>query len=129
MKAKAEEKSNSFRAPLLELVIIIGFFAIVSVYLLRMFMAADSLQGRAVATTKALVRAESLAESIKARDDFTPEVFYYTKGWEESSKESAYTLSSELVSENDEYMEICVKVTNTAGTEEYCKLKVVKAKK
>ena len=68
MKIENSQKSNSFRAPLLELVIIIGIFAIVSVYLLRMFMVSDKLQGKAVATTTAVVKTTSVAEFIKGID-------------------------------------------------------------
>ncbi len=68
-----EEKSHSFRGPLMELVIIIGVFAIVSVYILRMFMTADRLQGTAVNTSKGTIRAESAAEVIKCAEGSTEE--------------------------------------------------------
>ncbi len=76
MKIENSKKSNSFRAPLLELVIIIGIFAIVSVYLLRMFMASDKLRGNAVATTESVLLTQSVAEYIKGMDKYTPAEIY-----------------------------------------------------
>lgn len=63
---KTEQKSRSFRGTLLEIVIVVGVFSIISVYILRMFLAADHLQGEAVNTSKATVHTESFAEIWKS---------------------------------------------------------------
>ncbi len=119
MKNKTEQ-SNSFKAPLLELVIIIGIFAIVSIYLLRMFMVADRLQGKAGAITKSLVRAESVAESIRGgsfdsleslkksiADKYNMEelvdgslVIGYSKSWKQIKNDETYIMVVKLNEEN-----------------------------
>lgn len=122
MKKKNDGQSNSFRAPLLELVIIIGIFAIVSVYLLRMFMVADRFQGKAVATTKSIVKAESVVEFIRGTEasntaDLAGKlqaefglkssrakeyVINYDKSWKETETAGAYILVVNLSESKDE---------------------------
>jgi len=70
---KTEEKTRSFRGTLLEIVIVVGVFAVISVYILRMFLAADFLQGEAVNTSKAAVLTESVAEVWKGAASTTAE--------------------------------------------------------
>lgn len=65
-----DETSRSFRITMIEIIIIIGIFSIISVFILQMFMAADSLQKKAVNTSKALIQVESVAEVLKGSDSF-----------------------------------------------------------
>lgn len=62
----AKGSNGNYRRTMLELVFITGIFAIVSVFLVRFYLTADRLQGKAVAVNSATIKAESLAETIKA---------------------------------------------------------------
>lgn len=62
----AKGRNGNYRRAMLELVCITGIFAIVSVFLVRFYLTADRLQGKAVAVNSATLKAESLAETIKA---------------------------------------------------------------
>lgn len=64
MKRKGKQ-SESTRLTLLELIISIGVFAIISVFLLEMFLAANSMQQQAKDEGKAITRAETVAETLK----------------------------------------------------------------
>ncbi|MBO7401860.1 MAG: hypothetical protein J6U10_02595 [Lachnospiraceae bacterium] len=109
MKIENSKKPNSFRAPLLELVIIIGIFAIVSVYLLRMFMASDKLRGNAVATTESVLLTQSVAEYIKGLDKNTPADIYaelakrFGGNSDQSGLKIKYGKSFEKVESNEKY--------------------------
>lgn len=59
--------NGSYRRTILELVLVTGIFAIVSVFLIQFYMKADRLQSKAVAVSSATIRAESLAENVKAK--------------------------------------------------------------
>lgn len=67
MKRKGKQ-SESTRLTLLELIISIGVFAIISVFLLEMFLAANSMQQQAKDEGKAITRAETVAETLKGAD-------------------------------------------------------------
>ena len=62
----AKGSNGNYRRSMLELVFITGIFAIVSVFLVRFYLTADRLQGKAVAVNSATIKAESVAETIKA---------------------------------------------------------------
>ncbi len=49
----------------MELVLVTGIFAVVSVFLLRIYLTADHLRGEAVAISTATVRAQGVAEAVK----------------------------------------------------------------
>ena len=51
------ERGN-YRRAILELVLVTGIFAVVSVFLLRIYLTADHLRGEAVAISTATVRAQ-----------------------------------------------------------------------
>jgi hypothetical protein len=64
-------KSLHIRAsemPMLELVISIGIFSVISVFLLQLFLSADTLEKKAVDLSKATIQAETIAEGIKGCD-------------------------------------------------------------
>jgi hypothetical protein len=51
-----------------ELVISIGFFAVISVFILQLFLSANTLEKEAVDLSKATIQAEWIAEGIKGSD-------------------------------------------------------------
>ena len=142
LKKEQTGQSNSFRAPLLELVIVIGIFAVISVYILKMFMAADRLRGQAVATSKALVRAESVAEFIRsggtsvseiiksvcdefgATDENGTAVIGYNKSWEKTDKKAEYMLKVTIGGNADGTYSGEVSVVSGKDDTEYCHLKI-----
>ena len=58
-------QKGNYRKVMLEMVLITGMFAIVSVFLIRMYLSADRLQRRAVAVSTATIRCESILEEMK----------------------------------------------------------------
>ena len=146
MKIENSKKSNSFRAPLLELVIIIGIFAIVSVYLLRMFMASDKLRGNAVATTESVLLTQSVAEYIKGLDKNSPADIYaelakkfggksdqsglkikYGKSFDTVEKDETYTLIVTL-NEGEKLITGQVGFYSADLEKSYCVLEIAKEK-
>ena len=65
---KRERQSQLAKMPLLELVITIGIFAVISVFLLELFLAANSLQQKARDTGKATILTDDNAENKKIAD-------------------------------------------------------------
>lgn len=63
-------KSRSAKMPMLEIIITIGIFAVVSVFILELFLSANTLQSRAKDKSKAIVLAESIAETVKSSTTF-----------------------------------------------------------
>lgn len=141
MKKERNGQSNSFRAPLLELVIVIGIFAVISVYLLQMFMTADKLRGKAVATSKGLVRAESVTEYIRgskavslselktkvcsefgAVEENGELIIRYTKGWEKAEKGGEYLLKVKISENGGSTYTGTVSVVSGKNDTEYCNL-------
>lgn len=59
-------RTNSAKLPLVEAVIIIALFAVISVALMSMYVSADRLRKKAVNTSEAMLCAENIAEKIKA---------------------------------------------------------------
>ncbi|MBP5158964.1 MAG: type II secretion system protein [Lachnospiraceae bacterium] len=60
-----DNKQRSFTIPLVELVIVVGIFAVVSVILMRMYLSADNLRGRAVTISRETVLCENDFELLK----------------------------------------------------------------
>lgn len=54
---------------MLEIVICIGIFAIISVFLLQMFLSSNALQEKSEDVGKSILKAENMAETIKAADN------------------------------------------------------------
>ena len=67
MERKIKQSENA-RLPMLELVVSIGVFAVISVFLLEMFLAANSLQQKAKDEGKAITKTETIAEMLKSAD-------------------------------------------------------------
>lgn len=77
------KQSQNAKLPMLELIINIGVFAVISVFLLEMFLAANSMQQKAKDQGIAITKAETIAETIKSAERFS-EVerdFGFTKMW------------------------------------------------
>lgn len=64
------QQSRSAKMPMIELVVMIGIFAIISIFLLEMFLAANALQCKAKDEGKAIMLAESIAETVKSAESF-----------------------------------------------------------
>lgn len=67
MKKRLRE-SQLARLPMVELIVSIGIFAVLSVFLMEMFLAANSLSQKARDEGKAITLAETIAETIKTAD-------------------------------------------------------------
>lgn len=61
----SEKGKSTFNMPMAELVIIVGIFAVISVFLMRLYMSADSLQSSAVDISRATIIAQTAAEELK----------------------------------------------------------------
>lgn len=84
---------GNYRRTILELVLVTAIFSLVSVFILKIYMTADRLQGQAVAISAATIRAESIAEYAGAKgvdaaaryfdmhDRDGVFVIYYDKQW------------------------------------------------
>lgn len=60
-----DNKKRVFTMPLLELVLVIGIFVVVSVILMKMFLSADQLRGSAVVLSEQTILAENDIEQLK----------------------------------------------------------------
>ena len=104
---KADKKQITFRMPMIELLIIVGVFAIVSVLIVRMFISTDRLQAKAVNISSSVMEVESIAELLKgskSSEDLFQQIgakqvdgmqnsyiIYYDKEWNQS-KENIYNI-------------------------------------
>jgi len=99
MEKRVKPHSNVM---MLELVITVAFFAIISIFLLKIFVAADESEETALMISKATVIAESTFEYISADEpleltavsegDSKLLVAYYDKDWNKCDTVSAYTM-------------------------------------
>ena len=103
--------SSRHGAVMVEPVIVITFFAIISVFLLRMFASTEKVRSSADETSKAVVRAESVMEYMLASEKEPGEclkelgfttvsaenktyyVRYYDKKWQESEMVGSYLMT------------------------------------
>lgn len=99
-----------------EPVIVIGFFAIISVFLLRMFASTEKVRSDADEISKAVIIAESAAEWAMASDDedeimdlgfqeLTVNgekglVMYYDRNWRETPRPERYMMTLKITKEN-----------------------------
>ena len=96
-------------AVMVEPVIVITFFAVISVFLLRMFASTEKLRSGAEEMSKSVIRAESVMEYVLAtgnaeedldalgftetKDDTgTYLVKYFDKDWQETDRPERYTM-------------------------------------
>lgn len=67
------DNHNTSHLPLIESVIIIAIFAVVSVFIMQLYVAADRLQGKSVNVSKATILAENTVEKIKSGEMVLPD--------------------------------------------------------
>lgn len=132
-----EVRKSEFRLPMIEIVIVVGIFAVLSVFLLRMFVTADRLSSDAENIGKAVVRAQAAAETVKGSPD--PEEAlknlglqkngaasysgHFDENWE-SIQDGGMFQMSVLLSVSDENV-LSAKITVTdSRQEELCSLTV-----
>lgn len=115
-----DRNTRSFRIPMIELVIIISVFAIISVFIMQLFLFANSLQKDAVSTRKALIMSESIGEMLKASSSFEQAlieyglerkadednrkcyILYFDKNWMEVEQEGLYAIEVKIETEKKE---------------------------
>lgn len=61
---------RSAKMPMLELILVIGYFSVISVFILQLFLSANMLQNKAKDEGKAIILTEKIAETIKSADRF-----------------------------------------------------------
>lgn len=90
------DNHNTSHLPLVESVIIVAIFAVISVFIMQMYVTADRLQGKSVTISKATMLAENYIEAVKggaeelpsneqegdATDDGTVNYVLYSEDWE-----------------------------------------------
>lgn len=104
-------KSRKLNMPMLEIVITLGILTVVSVFVLRLFLGANSLENKAKDISKACIMVQSTGETIKAAISIEEAVDtlgaiesgtsgdariykkYYNSGWKETREPSAYTMT------------------------------------
>ncbi len=104
-------KSRKLNMPMLEIIITLGILTIVSVFLMRLFLGANSLETKAKDISKACILAQSAGETIKieasiedaikelglvlVKEDGNSKVYekYYDSSWKESVDKKAYTMT------------------------------------
>ena len=110
------DNNAATKLPLVESVIIIAIFALISVAIMRLYVAADKLQGRSVNISKAAIMAENRAEELAAGAGGiqgydprakggvlpSPESGYYDKSWNPCSETDAYfVMTTEVTGAED----------------------------
>ena len=86
------DNSAAVRLPLVESVIIIAIFALVSVAIMKLYVSADKLQGRSVNISKATILAENRIEALKSGAEKADgmQKAYFDKEWNSCSEADAY---------------------------------------
>ncbi len=96
------DNNAATKLPLVESVIIIAIFALISVAIMRLYVAADKLQGRSVNISKATIMAENKVEKLAAGaetiggykpgdKDYEPvSNEYFDKEWKSCGKDDAF---------------------------------------
>ncbi len=131
-------------AVMVEPIIVLSFFAIISVFLLRMFASTEKVRSGAEKMSKAVIRAESAMEYVlgSAKMNGTPEsigflntndgnafVKYFDKNWEETQNDGAYAMTLEVEKEKTaagEMLNYRVSITEVGNEKEIYELKAKK---
>ncbi|MCR5325030.1 MAG: hypothetical protein K6E85_17370 [Lachnospiraceae bacterium] len=96
------DKQSTARLPLVESVIIIAIFAVVSVVIMQMYLSADRIQKKAVNISKATILAENKAEELK-NGSKDLETRYYDNEWQDISQnggngeKAAFTMTCDTI--------------------------------
>lgn len=95
MKKVNSSKTSSM--PMLELIIIIGIFAISSIFILQMFLTANTVEQKAKDKSKSVLIAENIVEAIKAHNNFQETMksleFSNAAGMVEENADGSYKIS------------------------------------
>ena len=95
-----ETGHGNYRRWILEMVLVTGLFAVISVFILRIYVTADRLQGEAVAVSTATVRTQSILEyaaanGVSAAAEYfgmqkkdEAYVLYFDKQWQMTGEKS-----------------------------------------
>ena len=118
------DKQSTARLPLVESVIIIAIFAVVSVVIMQMYLSADRIQKKAVNISKATILAENLAEELKTGAGDI-ETRYYDNNWKDlgnNGSEAAFKMTCSMQVENvnrsyGSFTVYKITVTDKAGEE------------
>jgi len=114
---KERNNSPSSRLPMIEIVIIISVLAMISVYIMRLFLFANSLQTDAVNTSKAVIMSESIAEVLKSSGSYEKTlleyglekkedtdniyIMYFDNKWVEVIQAGSYAIEVKVAIENE----------------------------
>lgn len=83
--------------PMLELIIIIGIFAMSSIFILQMFLTANTIEQKAKDKSKGILVAENITETIKAGSNFQETVknlgFSNAAGMVEENADGSYRIT------------------------------------
>lgn len=113
---KKNRVGKSISMPMLEMVITVGLFTIISVIILHMFLAANRIQTDALEISKAVIKAERIAEGIKGQDtieeaeillkmqkiNVNANIIYYNNEWKQVDNKDIYyaEINRELIENN-----------------------------
>ena len=131
-------------AAMAEPIIVLSFFAIISVFLLRMFASTEKVRSGAEKMSKAVIRAESVIEYVLGSSEANgdPEsigfqmandgrgyIKYYDKNWEETQTAGKYVMTLEVESEKTAAGEMLNYRVLVSETEEKKEIYALTAKK
>lgn len=103
-------QSRLAKLPMLEWILVIGFFAVISVFIIQLFLSANMLQSRAKDEGKAIMMSESIAETIKAAEGFEDakkDLNFLEASKMEKIKENINLSGSKVIGEKEEMYMLC----------------------
>ena len=107
MKRINSSKTSSM--PMLELIIIVGIFAISSIFILQMFLTANTIEEKARDKSKGILIAENIAENIKAGNQFQETMkslgFSNASGMVETNPDGSYKITKITTQESGKEIE------------------------
>lgn len=110
MRERYQPRVKNKNMALLEMVLSLGIFIFVSVFILKMFVGANSIETKAKDISKATIKAESIVEQIKGSDNIKEVAMdmktswvekenqmvleqFYNKEWQETKKNAIYRIT------------------------------------
>jgi hypothetical protein len=145
--------SRSFRIIIIEFILMLGVFTVMSVIIVKMFLSADHMSREALDYSKAVIKSESIAERLKGSTSFEAVLTdlgmikavdgdktfyygYYGRDWERSQETGMYeiTVYLENIAGSNGHMEkaeiITARVKERTGSQDelndLCRLNVSK---
>ncbi len=104
-------KSRKLNMPMLEMIITLGILIVISVFIMRLFLGANSLETKARDISKACILAQSVGETIKSAESLEEAIkeldliriedngeakvvqSYYDSNWKECKEPKTYTMT------------------------------------